>query len=159
MANSARDAPSLHEIVENLISRTLSYEMLHRRRLSSTCIASLTRFLSDHAECERCRWIELHVVGVRSERYISPDQYELGKCMAARIHALFRQLMDQPAEQREAWIDSACAGDSAIAEELRELLKIDATTSGILDESIEAIASDLHLSTGDEFSDRVGSRI
>ncbi len=40
-----------------------------------------------------------------------------------RVRKLFCEAMDQPADQRKAFIDRACAGDSALAAEVRSLLE------------------------------------
>ena len=39
----------------------------------------------------------------------------------SRVKLLFTQALDQPAEQREAWMERACAGDAATLAELRSL--------------------------------------
>jgi hypothetical protein len=40
----------------------------------------------------------------------------------ATVTALFHQALEQPADRRDAWLDGACLGDSALRDEVRSLL-------------------------------------
>jgi len=72
---------------------------------------------------------------------------------------LFQQALKQPAAEREAWIDRSCAGNPALAQELRALLLADAAPSGVLDRPVQVLADGLGLPCADAESNRIGDRI
>ena len=47
-----------------------------------------------------------------------------------RIEKLFHAALDRPAEDRERFLDAACAGDPALRDELDRLLLADARATG-----------------------------
>jgi len=75
-----------------------------------------------------------------------------------RLQALFGEALARPREQREAFIATACAGDAALADELRALLaqdgKPDDPVSGIVGRAAEQT-----LSSDDERRAWVGRRL
>jgi serine/threonine protein kinase len=77
----------------------------------------------------------------------------------ASLLELFQQALKQPAAERDAWIDRCCAGNPALAQELRALLIADSAPSGVLDRPVHVLADGLGLQCADTQSDRVGDRI
>lgn len=72
---------------------------------------------------------------------------------------LFQQALKQPIDERDAWIDRSCAGNPALAQELRALLIADAEPSGVLDRPVHVLADGLGLPCSDAESDRIGDRV
>jgi eukaryotic-like serine/threonine-protein kinase len=63
--------------------------------------------------------------------------------MSARLVELLRGALDQPAEERAAWIARTCGGDGAMMATLARLLELDARADPALDRRLEYIAADL----------------
>jgi serine/threonine-protein kinase len=57
----------------------------------------------------------------------------------ARAFALFREVLDLPADQQAAFLEAACAGDAVLREHIDALRRFDASNGSVLD----ATASDL----------------
>ncbi|MFC4820188.1 protein kinase domain-containing protein [Dokdonella ginsengisoli] len=81
--------------------------------------------------------------------------------MDPAVAALLREALGLPEAVREAWIDAACAGDSRLAAEVRELLRRDAQRGGILDRPLGALARGLQLRSDESegSQDLVGQRV
>ncbi|MEO1595808.1 MAG: serine/threonine-protein kinase [Pseudomonadota bacterium] len=58
-----------------------------------------------------------------------------------RLNDLLAQALEQPAEQRRAWVSNACAGDSSLEAELLELLDFDLRQTGDLRASIASASA------------------
>lgn len=70
--------------------------------------------------------------------------------VSRRALALFDEAVEQPLASRDAWIDAHCAGDAALASELRSLLAGADRASGILDVLPDfAVLPDLGQALGD----------
>ena len=50
-----------------------------------------------------------------------------------RVRAIFEEALGQPAEARTAWVETACAGDEALAREVRALLAAHDTAGDFLE--------------------------
>jgi serine/threonine-protein kinase len=73
------------------------------------------------------------------------------------VAALFDEALQQRPEDREGWIERVCAKDTAVADELRALLRADAQSSGILERPFHVIADKLGLAVQDENALRIGT--
>lgn len=60
-----------------------------------------------------------------------------------RIQALFHQAADRPAEERQAFLRSACADDPALMADVLAMLEEDAHGASVLDRSMAQVASQL----------------
>ena len=77
----------------------------------------------------------------------------------ASLLGLFQEALKQPPAERDAWIDRSCAGNPALAQELRTLLIADAAPSGVLDRPVHVLADGLGLQCAEGESDRIGDRV
>ena len=51
-----------------------------------------------------------------------------------RIKEIFQAALEKPAEQRDAWLDEACAGDVELRAQLAEMLRIHESDDSLLDD-------------------------
>jgi eukaryotic-like serine/threonine-protein kinase len=61
----------------------------------------------------------------------------------SRIQTVLHHALDLPAEEREAYLEHACAGDAPLAAEVRSLLAEDASGGSILDTELARLAHDV----------------
>jgi serine/threonine-protein kinase len=61
--------------------------------------------------------------------------------LSARVADLLREVLDQPAAQRAAWLEHACAHDAVLHSTLSRLLELDARTDLAIDRSIDELAA------------------
>jgi serine/threonine protein kinase/Tol biopolymer transport system component len=59
-----------------------------------------------------------------------------------RIWEIFEQAIDRPADERAAWLEQQCAGDSALLREIEGLLAAHQTGEGILERSVQPLAAE-----------------
>lgn len=70
---------------------------------------------------------------------VPPDPATPPKSLAldARAFEVFADALDVPADERNAFLDEACAGDAALMERVRSLLDADAEATGFMDGRVE----------------------
>ncbi len=59
-----------------------------------------------------------------------------------RIWELFEQALDQPEDQRAAWVEQQCQGDADLKREIEGLLSAHETDKGVLDRSVQPLAAE-----------------
>ena len=79
---------------------------------------------------------------------MSPDRWR-------KIESIFNDAADLPAAQREAYLDSACDGDTELRREVDELLS--ASSMGLIESAIVATSDDMAARAADD--SMVGNRI